>query len=167
MVFFNLQIVYLILPKLKFLKKIVIFCTNLLTKKNKYVRFALIEVTKMCLTADKYSNLMPNSYYLKKRMTDLGITQNYKGYYYLLDILNIIINEERVVRCFSREIYPALAEKYAIKGNTIERDIRNIINVCWDLKLKFKLKNFWTKDSRPTCCKFIFLVKNYVISDIA
>ena len=121
----------------------------------------------MCLTSDKYECLTPNSYFLKKRMTDLGITQNYKGYYYLLEILNIIINEERVVRCFSKEIYPILAKKYAIKGSTIERDIRNIIKVNWDFKLKFKLKEFWSGDVRPTCCKFIFIVKNFVLSDLA
>ncbi len=121
----------------------------------------------MCLKTEKFNANVVSSYYLKKRICDLGITDNYIGYYYLLDILNIIINEEKTIRCFSREVYPHLAEKYKTKDCTIERDIRNIIKVNWDIKLKHKLKNYWRENSRPTCCKFIYLVKNYVLSDIA
>ena len=121
----------------------------------------------MCLKTEKFTKKISKSYYIKKRVYDLGITDNYIGYYYLIDILDIIINKQKSIRCFSKEVYPNLAEKYNTNDCTIERNIRNIIKVNWEINLKHKLKNFWRDNSRPTCCKFIYIVKNYVLSDLA
>lgn len=105
-------------------------------------------------------------YFLNKRIKMLGINQEYKGFYYLVGIMEEIVNKQRAVRSFSREIYPIIALNLNVNACTIERDIRHIINVLWEYKLKNKFKNVYKKSTRPSCQEFIYLVKNYITEDI-
>lgn len=115
----------------------------------------------------KYEDIVAHNYYVMSRIRELGITEQYTGYYFLVDILDQLINESKVVRSFSREVYPVLAKKYNKNDCTIERDIRNIINVLWDYRLKNKLAKFWLKEDKPSCCEFIYIVKNYLVNCLA
>ena len=115
----------------------------------------------------KYGEICTKNYYLRKKFNDLGITKKYTGYYFLLDILDEIINKSRTIKSFSKEIYPELAVKYDKNDCSIERDIRNVIDRLWDDVLKEKLEFLWLNDARPTCCEFIYLIRNYVLVDIA
>ena len=115
----------------------------------------------------KYNQICTKNYYLRKKVNDLGITKKYTGYYFLLDILDEIINKSRSIKSFSREIYPELAMKYEKHDCSIERDIRNLISKLWDNGLKEKLNSLWITDDKPTCREFIYLVRNYVLIDIA
>ncbi len=115
----------------------------------------------------RYEDLVAHNYYVIAKMNELGITNQYTGFYFLVDILDQLINESKVVRSFSREVYPMLAKKYDKNDCTIERDIRNIINVLWDYRLKNKLVMFWSREEKPSCCEFIYIIKNYLVMDIA
>ncbi len=115
----------------------------------------------------KYEDIVAPNYYVMGKMRELGITDQYTGFYFLVDILDQLINESKVVRSFSREVYPMLAKKYHKNDCTIERDIRNIINVLWDYRLKSKLSLFWQKNEKPSCCEFIYIIKNYLVMNIA
>ncbi len=115
----------------------------------------------------KYGEICTKNYYLRKKFNDLGITKKYTAYYFLLDIEDEIINKARTIKSFSKEIYPELALKYEKNDCSIERDIRNIISRLWDNGLKDKLTFLWTSDEKPTCCEFIYLLRNYVMNDIA
>ena len=110
--------------------------------------------------------LTKNCYFISKKLTNLGINEDYKGLYFLIDILDEIINNQKIVRSFSRELYPVVAKNLCVNACTIERDIRHIINVLWDYKLKNKLGYLWCKVKKPSCQEFIYLIKNYVIEDI-
>lgn len=121
----------------------------------------------MGVKAQKYGGPVSKNYFIIKKINELGITQKYNGYYFLIDILDMLMNEYPVIRSFSREIYPVIAKKYNINQAIIERDIRNVIKKLWQPVLKNKLKQFWDKDSVPSCCKFIYLIKNYLIMEIA
>ena len=115
----------------------------------------------------RYGEICTKNYYLRKKFNDLGITKKYTGYYFLLDIEDEIINKSRTIKSFSKEIYPELAIKYNKNDCSIERDIRNVISKLWDNGLKEKLNSLWITDDKPTCCEFIYLIRNYVLIDIA
>lgn len=121
----------------------------------------------MSKKTEEYEEKVCKNYFLIKRMGDLGITNDYIGYYYLVDIMNLLINEAKTFRSFSKELYPYLAEKYNKNLCTIERNIRNLRDKRWDKGLKLKLSKFWDKDKKPSCSKFIYLIKNFVLDDIS
>ena len=115
----------------------------------------------------EYQDKVSKNYFLLKRMGDLGITNEYIGYYYLVDIMDMLINEAKTYRSFSKELFPYLAKKYNKNQCTIERDIRNLRDKRWNRGLKNKLSKFWNNEKKPSCCKFIYLVKNFVLDDIS
>ncbi len=115
----------------------------------------------------KYGKLLPKDYYYIKRVKELGITPKYIGFYYIVEILDLLINESMFVRSFSKQVYPLLAEKYNKKPNTMERNIRSVIDKLWEDKLKSKLMCFWLREKKPTCCEFIYILKSYIMQDIA
>ncbi len=121
----------------------------------------------MGLKREHCSKLVCTNYYVRKRIKDLGISNDYIAYYYLVDILDFLMNEGRRVHSFSKEIYPKLAKKYNKNDCTVERDIRNVINIFWNDKMRIKLNPYWDANTRPSCCKFIYLIKNYLLSEIA
>ncbi|MCQ2564448.1 MAG: sporulation initiation factor Spo0A C-terminal domain-containing protein [Clostridia bacterium] len=113
------------------------------------------------------SQFVTSNYYLQKKMTTLGISSKYIAYYYLVDIMDLLINEDKKVHSFSREVFPFLAGKYQKNGCTVERNIRVIIGTFWDKTLKKKLQNFWQREDKPSCCEFIYLIKNYICKELA
>lgn len=120
----------------------------------------------LSIKAEKYRSRVVNNLYVSKRLRDIGITNDYLGFYFLVDILDLMINENIQIRSFSRDVYPLLAEKYAVHEFTIERNIRNIINTLWHSRLKFKLKRVNVFDKKPRCQEFIYMLKNYVLLDL-
>lgn len=114
------------------------------------------------LTSGKYSN----NYFISKSVEKLGITNRFIGYFYLVDILDLLINKGIKVNAFSKDVYPVVAAKYSKNACTVERDIRNVIDNLWDDVLLVKLTKFRDKKQKPSCCEFIYLLKNYVISKV-
>lgn len=114
----------------------------------------------------RYGDMLPNDYFYIKRIKELGITPNYMGFYYIVEILDLLLNEGMVVRSFSKQVYPMLAKKYNKKESTIERNIRNLINKFWEPKLKKELMCLWLSEDKPTCCEFIYILKNYILKEI-
>jgi len=111
--------------------------------------------------------MLPKDYFYIKRVKELGITPNYMGFYYIIEILDLLLNEGMIVRSFSKQVYPMLAKKYNKKEITIERNIRNLINKFWEPKLKNELMCLWLREEKPTCCEFIYILKNYILKEIA
>ncbi len=115
---------------------------------------------------DVYSKIVPKNYYFQKKLNEIGITKKYNGYYFLLEILEDLVNNSKTIKSYSREIYPEIARKYGKNECSIERDIRSIINVMWDKRLKEKLGRFWNESYRPSCCEFYNIMKDYLLEDI-
>lgn len=116
---------------------------------------------------DECSKLIVGNYYFDYRLRDIGVPRKYIGYYYIIDILDLLINSGKTYRCFSREIYPYIAEKYNCGESTIERDIRNCIDKYWESEARQNFSYFWRKDKKPSCKEFIFTLKSYIMYSIA
>ena len=100
------------------------------------------------------------------RIEELGITNKYLGYYYVVDILDKLLQDGMEFNSFYKDIYPKVAKKFGRAECTIERNIRNMITQIWNKGLKEKLTKFWTKEEKPSCFKFIYILKNYITSPL-
>ena len=105
--------------------------------------------------------------YFKMILNRLGVKKKYTGYYCLLDVLNIIINEKRAVKNFQREVYPSVSAKMQVSQCTIERNIRNLIDKCWSYSMMERLGVYYPEGRKPACRQFVFLVKRYIEKSLA
>jgi len=114
----------------------------------------------------KYHNKISHCKFIVKQIKDLGINDKYLGFYFLVSIENILLNENEQINSFYKDIYPRVAKEYDKRECTIERDIRHLINQLWLDGDKHKLYNICS-GVKPSCCKFIYAIKNYLIKQIA
>lgn len=114
----------------------------------------------------RYKDKISSSVYFAKQLDSLGFQRKYTAYYLLIEIMNVLINDELRVKSFSKQVYPGIAKKYGKTECTIERNIRNLINVSWSKDLMVKLNVYYPEDKKPTCCEFIYMVKNYITKQI-
>lgn len=87
----------------------------------------------------------------------LGIRTNYKGYYYLVDALTLIMEDENRLLSIGTELFPAIALKYQTDVRCIERNIRTVIKVCWESTACQKLQSIspYPLESPPTVGEFL------------
>ena len=114
----------------------------------------------------KYGKNVENNIYFIKQLDNLGIDRKYTGYYLLVEIMQVLINEEKSIKSFSRELYPQIARKYHKTDCTIERNIRSLIDKCWNKDMMIKLNVFYLEDFKPTCRTFVYLIKDYILKQI-
>ncbi len=62
----------------------------------------------------------------------LGVTTKYKGYYWLIEALNILAKSEEESFLITKDLYPVLARKMHSTPENIEHNIRTVINHCWE-----------------------------------
>ena len=66
----------------------------------------------------------------------LGVTSKYKGYYYLAEAVNMVMEQKDEQMRITKDIYPCLSGKFKSTPSNVERDIRTAINACWKLNKK-------------------------------
>ncbi len=120
----------------------------------------------MKLKSEYCKKVVHSHYFISTMLRKLGITNKYIGYFYLIEILDLLINEGLIVNSFSGQVYPRIACRYNRSDHTIERDIRHIISILWDEKLKKILSPFCFYTNRPRCRQFIYAVKDYILNEL-
>lgn len=66
-----------------------------------------------------------------KTIRQFRISSKYKGYPIIVDAIEMyIVNNGKTVQ-ITKDIYPILAQKYNMSLSSVERDIRTIVEVCW------------------------------------
>ena len=61
----------------------------------------------------------------------LGLTSKYKGYYYLAEAVNMVMEQKEEQMRITKDIYPGLSKKFKSTPSNIEHDLLTVINVCW------------------------------------
>lgn len=153
------------LKNLKF-ENFEIFCTKCLTfvKNNDIL---LSRKGKMNHKVEQYTEKISSNVFFIKTLDRLGIKKKYTGYYYLVDILDLVINKGMKTNKFSKKIYPLVADKYHKTECTIERNIRSVISRCCDEKFLDKVDDVYSCEKAPTCCKFIRIIKDFIMAQIS
>ncbi len=62
---------------------------------------------------------------------DLGVPAHIRGYLYLRDAIILVTNKVEIMGAVTKELYPAIARKYATTPSRVERAIRHAIEVAW------------------------------------
>lgn len=100
-------------------------------------------------------------------MHELGIPANIKGYIYLRDAINMVLNDASLLKSITKSLYPYLASKYQTIPSKIERYIRHAIEVGCSrgrsetLSQIFK-RSFETNKYIPSSSEFITSVADAI-----
>jgi len=113
-----------------------------------------------------YSNKISKCKFIIKQINELGIEDKYMGYYFLISIEDYLLKQNVEIKSFYKDVYPKIAKIYDKNDCTIERDIRHLINQHWDDGNKTELYKLFM-GRKPSCCKFIYVIKNYLMKQIA
>lgn len=62
----------------------------------------------------------------------LGIHRTYKGYHYLVTTLELATTDEHNLLFLSKNIFPIVARRYNTTVYCVERNIRTVIQNCWN-----------------------------------
>ena len=110
----------------------------------------------------KYSNILNDYIFFAKQLDNLGFSRRYLGYYMILEIINILVNENVRVVSFTKQVYPLVASRFQKSCCTIERNIRSLIDKSWNMDLMVRLNRYFPEDKKPSCRDFLFMIKNHI-----
>ena len=89
----------------------------------------------------------------------LGATSKYKGYYYVVDAVEMAQKiYERPVKV-TKDIYPVIARKYKSTPSNVEHNIRTLVNLCKDTLEEMA---GCTMADKPTNSEFIDILVYYL-----
>lgn len=80
----------------------------------------------------------------------LGIGATYRGYRYLIIAVSLCLEDEDYLLGISKLLYPKIAEICHTSCGSVERDLRTVVNVCWERGNKQLLQNI---SPCPLLCK--------------
>lgn len=83
---------------------------------------------KDMMTKTKNAGHISDIYNLLMR---LGVTPNYRGFLYTAYALQLSIADGQRLLLITKHIYPAVARHYRTTWNSVERDIRTVIDIVW------------------------------------
>ena len=69
---------------------------------------------------------------VRKIIRYFHINSKYKGYPLIIDAINIYIDNYGECIKITKDIYPILSMKYNVSASSIERNIRTVVEACWD-----------------------------------
>ena len=95
--------------------------------------------------------------------TETTATSKYKGYYYVVDAVEMAQKiYERPVKV-TKDIYPVIARKYKSTPSNVEHNIRTLVNLCW-MNHKDTLEEMagCTMADKPTNSEFIDILVYYL-----
>ncbi len=69
---------------------------------------------------------------ISQMLQDIGIPPQLKGYGFIREALLLVIDEKYEIKGITKQIYPAIAKKFASTPSRVERSIRHSIEVAWN-----------------------------------
>ena len=94
---------------------------------------------------------------------ELGITPKYVGFSYSSFAIYLAIQQPERLLLITKWLYPDVAKQYLTKWQNVERGIRTVVAVAWELrpeKLSYIAKCNLTH--KPTNAQFIAILANHI-----
>lgn len=100
---------------------------------------------------------------ITKIIQEIGVPAHIKGYLYLREAITIVIEDMDYLGAVTKELYPAVANKFDTTPSRVERAIRHAIEVAWnrgkidtiDRIFGYTINN---NKGKPTNSEFIALI---------
>ncbi|WP_407309409.1 sporulation transcription factor Spo0A [Desulfosporosinus sp. SB140] len=98
-----------------------------------------------------------------KVMHQIGIPAHVKGYHYIREAIQMVVEDVSLLGAVTKELYPLIAKKFNSAPNRVERGIRHAIGLAWDRGQKETLKRIFGYSinielQKPTNSEFIALL---------
>lgn len=103
---------------------------------------------------------------MRKLLLSLGIHSTYKGYFYLLRALEMAYEDETNLVYISKFVYPEVGKAYNTSAGCVERNLRTVVNGCWNSPFFDKLQEISPQKlvRRPTVGQFVDILYQYLKS---
>lgn len=94
----------------------------------------------------------------------MGVSPNLKGYGYLIDAINYILESKETTVSITKHIYPFIAKKYSSSTAKIERSIRHAIETAWKTGNEDIFEHYlgFMPTKKPTNSQFVTAVAEYI-----
>ena len=104
---------------------------------------------------------------ITKIIQEIGIPAHIKGYLYIREAINMVIDDMDYLGAVTKELYPAVAERYNTTPSRVERAIRHAIEVAWNrgkIETLDKLFGYTVSNAKgkPTNSEFIALIADKI-----
>ncbi|MBO5266072.1 MAG: sporulation transcription factor Spo0A [Ruminiclostridium sp.] len=112
---------------------------------------------------DSGNPLVNIEYVVTDIIHQIGIPAHIKGYHYLRTAIILSINDDEMINCVTKLLYPTVAEKYNTTSSRVERAIRHAIEIAWDrgdVDVLNGIFGYTVRNSRgkPTNSEFVALI---------
>ena len=97
----------------------------------------------------------------------LGIHGTYHGYRYLVYAIRLALENEDYLLLISKWLYPDVAAKFHTSTSSVERNIRTVINYCWDHGNRRLLQELasYPLEHKPSTGEFLDILVTYFKSE--
>lgn len=101
---------------------------------------------------------------IERLIRSLGISSTYRGYHYLRYSLDLCLYDETYILSVSKLLYPQIAHVFYTTSCSVERDMRTIINVCWERGGRNYLQHIalYPLSKRPSVGEFLNILIYYL-----
>lgn len=102
---------------------------------------------------------------------EIGVPAHIKGYFYLREAIFLVIENVELLSAVTKELYPAIAEKFHTTPSRVERAIRHAIEVAWNRGCVDTINNLFgytihSEKGKPTNSEFIAMVADKLRMDL-
>lgn len=132
--------------------------------------FLAVKVARLCGAADE-PVAVPDETDLECAVTEIihqvGIPAHIKGYHYLRTAIMLSVNNDEMINCITKLLYPTVAKRYQTTSSRVERAIRHAIEIAWDrgdIDVLTKIFSYTvhTTKGKPTNSEFIALIADHL-----
>lgn len=100
---------------------------------------------------------------ITKIIQEIGVPAHIKGYLYIREAINMVIDDMDYLGAVTKELYPAVASKFSTTPSRVERAIRHAIEVAWNrgkIETLDRIFGYTVSNSKgkPTNSEFIALI---------
>ncbi|WP_298841082.1 sporulation transcription factor Spo0A [uncultured Clostridium sp.] len=130
---------------------------------------------KKALICNDNADIKTNTYHqvdiiaqITNIMHEIGIPPHLKGYMYLREAINMLVNDIELLSSITKKLYPLLGEKFNTTDSRIERAMRHAIEVTWNKGQVETINKFFgysinIKKGKPTNSEFMAMIADKLI----
>lgn len=104
---------------------------------------------------------------ITKILHNLGIPAHIKGYHFIREAVDMVIENPSIIGQVTKTLYPTIAQKFSSSATKVERAIRHAIELGWTRGNQDKIDEIFgytisALKAKPTNSEFIAMIADYI-----